>query len=198
MKKHIQLFNRIAPVYGLFYKRQYKKYSDFIEIFKQWVPQSKHPKGLDVGFGTGALLSALTDSGYQMDGIEGAEKMVQIAKKKPALSTVKLLHQDVLKGLPYADNSFDFVIASYMVHGLETDERIRLLKAMKRVAKHYVILYEHSKSASRFIQWIERLEGGQYFNFKDNILSELTMIFPAHRCIAYQKQTEVYVCAVNE
>ncbi len=197
MKKHIQLFNRIAPVYGLFYTRQYKRYMNFMRVFNQWVPQSEYPTGLDIGFGTGALLSALTQFNYRMEGIEGAKNMVQIAKKKSGLSTLKLLHQDVLKGLPYADNTFDFVIASYMVHGLEADDRIALLKAMKRVASHYVILYEHSKSASRFIQWIERLEGGQYFSFKNNILAELNTIFPTHRCIAYRKHIEVYICAVN-
>ena len=60
-KENNLLFNLIAPVYGLFYKYQKRRYSEVIEKVKNEMNLFSSESIIDVGCGTGALCSELNE-----------------------------------------------------------------------------------------------------------------------------------------
>lgn len=53
-KKSTRLFDRIAPVYGLFYARQKRRYARIADQVKDKMDVDAFQSALDVGCGTGA------------------------------------------------------------------------------------------------------------------------------------------------
>ena len=139
-KAHHLLFNSIAPIYGLFFRRQKRKFTEVIERVKPKLDLSSFTNILDVGCGTGALCSVLKEIGLEVTGIEPAEKMLAIAREKTKGQSITLMQANVLEGLPFEKNAFDISIASYVAHGLAPEERKRLYKEMGRVTKEYVVI----------------------------------------------------------
>jgi len=70
------LFNSIAPIYGLFYERQKKRFFEVIEGVNKELDLKEFKTILDVGCGTGALCSVLNEKGLKVTGIDPAEKMI--------------------------------------------------------------------------------------------------------------------------
>ena len=77
------LFNAIAPVYGLFYNRQKKRYRKVIRNMAKELDLASFGSILDVGCGTGSLCSVLSETGLSVTGIDPAQKMLAIAKRQP-------------------------------------------------------------------------------------------------------------------
>jgi len=167
------LFNVIAPVYGLFYKFQKKKYINIIKHSENEIDFSSVYKIIDIGCGTGALCSAFNELGMEVTGIDPAEKMIQIAKRKTGNSGIKFYEKNVLEGLPFADKIFDIAISSYVLHGLSADERKKIYFEMSRLANKYVIIHDYNKKRSLLVSIIEWIEGGDYFNFIKNAEPEM-------------------------
>ena len=65
------LFDRIAPIYGMFFNLQKKNYAFILDMLKE---QRIMPpmQVLDIGCGTGALLSVLEEAGYSVTGLDQA------------------------------------------------------------------------------------------------------------------------------
>ncbi|QSX07629.1 class I SAM-dependent methyltransferase [Alkalibacter rhizosphaerae] len=146
--KSNRLFNRISPVYGLFYQSQRKKYREIIQKAKPTFDLGRHQSVLDVGCGTGALCSVMDEMGLDVTGVDAAVKMVEIARKRNPAGTIHYQQGDALAGLPFEDKSFDVVITSYVAHGLEEDQRKILYREMGRLAKYMVIVYDYNKNRS--------------------------------------------------
>ncbi|HPX97842.1 MAG TPA: class I SAM-dependent methyltransferase, partial [Thermotogota bacterium] len=85
-KDNTGLFNGIASIYGLFYRRQKKGFRKVIERFLNVFDASRFKTVLDVGCGTGALCAVLCEKGFEVTGIDPAENMLRIAKKNPKMS----------------------------------------------------------------------------------------------------------------
>jgi len=68
------LFNSIAPIYGLFYERQKKRFFEVIEGVNKELDLKEFKTILDVGCGTGALCSILNKKGLKVTSIDPAEK----------------------------------------------------------------------------------------------------------------------------
>ena len=92
---------------------------------------------LDVGCGTGALLKLLSGvceiNGY---GIDIAEKMIEEAKKKCPQMSFQIARCD---SLPFADNTFDIIIACMAYH--HYDNKDGFAKETARVLKSGGVLY---------------------------------------------------------
>lgn len=200
-KEHHLLFNTIAPIYGLFFERQKRK---FREVLYRVGPKLNLPGFrtiLDVGCGTGALCSVLQEEGLEVTGIEPAEKMLSIAKRKTRGQDIRLLQANVLDGLPFADSSFDISIASYVAHGLLPDERKRLYKEMGRVTREYVVIYDYNQKRSALTSLVEWMEGGDYFRFirsaekeMRGCVSELRSCFSEVKVVNVDVRAAWYVC----
>ena len=195
------LFNLIAPVYGLFYNKQRKHYAEVLEGIKHEIDLTSYETILDVGCGTGALCSVLNDMGLKVTGIDPAEKMLNIARKKPENKTVQFINANVLEKLPFGDSFFDISIASYVAHGLQQHERKKMYAEMSRVTGSRVIIYDYNQQRSTLISIVEWLERGDYFHFirhaeyeMRNCVFELRDCFSDVRVINVSPRAAWYIC----
>jgi SAM-dependent methyltransferase len=124
---------------------------------------------LQIGCGHGALLRALDARvGFHRPpvGIEGSPALLQAAAHdasaapRPELAAASAIH------LPFADASFDLVLAAHQLRRLEDDRLFRLLLEVRRVLKPGGVLlaWEFAPTSSRrlnrfHIRLLERVGG---------------------------------------
>ncbi len=195
------LFNRIAPIYGLFFKYQQRRYHETIEGARAEFDFTRFASVLDVGCGTGALCSVLKAKGLAVTGIDPAEKMLRVAREQTAGQGIEFLQGNPGDGLPFADKSFDLAIASYVAHGLAKTERKKLYREMNRVARERVILFDYNQNRSPLTSFVEWMEGGDYFRFiktaEDelrNCVADLKACFAEVRVVDVGKRAAWYIC----
>ena len=200
-ENHNFLFNFIAPVYGLFYGKQKSRYREVLARFLPDWRQQGYASVLDVGCGTGALCSALNEAGLSVIGVDPAEKMLAVAKGQPENQAIRFLQANALEGLPFDDKSFDLSIASYVAHGLQKSERMKLYAEMSRVTRGRVIIYDYNQNRSPLTSFVEWLERGDYFRFIKNpkgdmedCVSEMGKCFSEVRVLDVDKRAAWYVC----
>ena len=128
---------------------------------------------IDIGCGTGALCNVFYEQGLSVTGIDPAEGMIEIAKKKSISKEIEFIEANVLTGLPFADKSFDVSISSFVAHGLNKSERQIMYDEMRRVTKNLIIIYDYNEHRGLITDIAEWLEGGDYFNFIKTIKHEL-------------------------
>lgn len=96
---------------------------------------------LEVGCGYGATLKPLTKA-LQVDLLIGRDfSNTQLRKAREYLSdeTVRLVQADATKGLPFPDNSFDFVFTSEVIMHLPSPQAIKALEEIIRVSGKYTM-----------------------------------------------------------
>lgn len=191
------LFNAIASIYNLFYAYQKKQ---FLAIVQN--PDVSHvlktkTSILDVGSGTGALASVFHDLGYQVTGVDFASNMVKTAQANPKHKHISFMQGNILDGLPFEDNSFDLVIASFVAHGMKQKERLRMYAEMKRLSKGTVILHDYNSKRNGLISLVEGLEQGDYFNFIRQSPQELEAVFTQVKQIPVGEYASWYVCSAK-
>lgn len=203
MSKSNFIFNLISPIYRLVFSSQYKHYKRIVEAQKNTFDITSYHSVLDVGCGTGALCSVLYDKNMVVTGVEPAKQMLKVAKKKLKNTDVTLEQGNILEGLSYPDHSFEIVIASFVAHGLKKEERKKMYQEMNRFTKEYVILHDYNEKRSFLTDFIEWLEGGDYFRFIRTVKSELeTCLEEMKRCfqdvqvIPVDTRANWYLCKV--
>jgi ubiquinone/menaquinone biosynthesis C-methylase UbiE len=187
------IFNMIAPVYGLFYQWQKKRFEEVIEKAKETLDFFDYETMLDVGCGTGALCALLSDRGFTVTGIDPAEKMLNIAKRNAKGKPIRFVSGNVLEKLPFEDKSFDVAIASYVAHGMGANERQAMYAEMSRVARHKIIIYDYNQKKAFLTTVIEGLERGDYPNFIKNVEQEMRRDFPQVEVIQVTRQANWYI-----
>ncbi|QRN85498.1 class I SAM-dependent methyltransferase [Clostridia bacterium] len=200
-----KLFNRISPVYGLFYAKQGRYYSGAMELLQKELDLSLFERALDLGSGTGVLASVLEDTGLSVMGVDSAARMVELARKKAASDRVHFMEGNVLEGLPFGDKFFDVSFASYVAHGLVAEDRKKLYQEMSRITKHWVLFLDYSQERSLLTNIVEWLEGGDYFHFIQNAGREMEecahqmqTCFTEVRIIPVAPRANWYMCRVGE
>lgn len=199
------MFDLIAPVYGLFYDFQKKRYADIVEGARGELDIVAYRRVLDVGCGTGALCAVLKDKGMEVTGIDPAVKMLDIAKGRTPDKSIAFLQGNVLDGLPFEDKTFDIAMASYVAHGLKAGERKRMYAEMSRVTRGHVIIHDYNDKRSFVTSVIEWLEGGDYFHFIKNAepemkhcVTEMKSCFSEVRVIEVDTRANWYLCTPLE
>jgi len=192
------LFNSIAPIYALFFSFQKRRYAKTLACMQRFLT---YETILDVGCGTGALCSALSDRGLAVTGIDPASKMLAIAKRKNYDNATTFIQADATQALPFTDKQFDVVIASYVAHGMKQEMRTNLYRQMGRVAKQYVIIHDYNASRSPLTSLVEYLEGGDYFHFikhaqkeLQDCVTELQHCFSKVEVVQVGKRANWYIC----
>ena len=196
MKLSTFIFNTIAPIYGMFFNSQVKNYKTIIKAQKDNFNILAFNDILDVGCGTGALATALTELGMEVTGVEVAKKMLKVAKKKVKAKEIKCIEGDVLNTLPFKDNEFSIAIAAFVAHGLKPTNRKIMYKEMKRVSKDYVIFHDYNKKRHLLTDIIEFLERGDYFNFIKKANIEMEKFFTEVKVINVDKRASWYICKI--
>ena len=201
-KNSESLFNSIAPIYNLFYEYQKKGFSKMLEIAEKEMDLMSFKTLLDVRCGTGALCAVLNRKGFLVTGIDPAEKMLNIARKKPENKTVHFVHANILKRLAFDDNSFDVSIASYVAHGMNASDRSLMYAEMQRVTKSKVLIFDYNQKKALLTTIIEWLEGGDYFNFirnpeseMKNCVDELKKCFLGVKVVNVGARSALYICS---
>ncbi|MFP4078630.1 MAG: class I SAM-dependent methyltransferase [Candidatus Izemoplasmataceae bacterium] len=194
MNVHVLLFDLIAPVYSLFFKFQLKKYRKLVMMMQE----QGHLEGvrtvMDFGFGTGALLKAFAEKGYQVHGVDASSMMHRVAKRKLKNEEVTLYQEDLLEGCKRCkDDAYDLTLSSYVIHGLPLEKRKLFYKEIKRVTSSKVVFYEHSDKPSLGIRIAEMLEGGTYFSFIKTARKELSAHFKDLETHAFSKRVTVFI-----
>ncbi|MBV1780507.1 class I SAM-dependent methyltransferase [Paeniglutamicibacter sp. ABSL32-1] len=87
---------------------------------------------LDAGCGSGPLAAALHDRGAQVTGFDSSEAMIRLARERLGAGA-DLLTADLARPLPFADDSFDDVVASLVFHYLE--DWVGPLEEIRRVLR---------------------------------------------------------------
>jgi len=167
------VFHTIAPIYGLFYNKQVDHYREILKNNRDFLDFREYSTAVDIGFGTGALCRVLAENGLHVTGVEPVERMLKIAKRRNADILADCVMADVLEGLPFQDDAFDISISSYVAHGMKKEERLRMYLEMARVTSRKMIIYDYNQErrwANDFVEW---LEGGDYFNFIKAVEEEL-------------------------
>ncbi len=200
-KKGSVLFDSIAPVYGLFYKIQKKRFTEIINGAMKEFDLTAFKTIIDIGCGTGALCSVMKEKGLEVTGIDTAAKMLEIAKSKPENKYIRFIQANILETLPFEEDKFDIALASYVAHGLRARERKIMYSEMSRVAKHYVVIYDYNDKRSPLTTFIEWLEGGDYFHFIRNAepemrdcISEMKSCFSDVTVVDVDTRAAWYIC----
>jgi ubiquinone/menaquinone biosynthesis C-methylase UbiE len=136
---------------------------------------------LDVGTGDAdipiALLSAWRAAGRSLEviAIDSRPEVVAAARDSSGAADIPGLELAVADGLelPYADGSFDVAHASMVVHHLEPDEAIALLREMSRVARLGIVVNDLARGRLAWVgAWlIAHLLTGNAFTRHDAPLS---------------------------
>ncbi len=200
-KKGALLFDSIAPIYGLFFKLQKKRYHAVIARASTVLDLTQYATVLDVGCGTGALCAVLHEKGIAVTGIDPAQEMLRVARRQPENQRIPFIVASVLDPLPFADKSFDVSIASYVAHGLQKHEREQMYAEMSRLSKSKVIIYDYNQKRAWLTSFVEWLERGDYFRFikvakkeMENCSRELEACFSEVTMVDVDTKAAWYLC----
>ena len=124
-------FNQIAPFWY-----NYRHYSRFQSELQKLAQRWQQGKLLNVGCAHGPDFVPFKKS-FELYGVDYSPKMLELAQKYAAKNKFSVsLEEADARNLPYADNSFDFVISLAVIHHIEDSEgRLKALKEIYRVLK---------------------------------------------------------------
>ena len=122
------------------------------------VLKSLKGKILDAGCGTGRNFQYY-NSEAKVVGVDISEKMLEIAKERAAKSkaSIEIRTMD-LKSMSFKDDSFDYIMASFVLCVMPEEYERRALKELARVAKPDAELYflEYVYSQNPFRRFVMR------------------------------------------
>jgi len=128
------VYDILAPVMTLGLERRYHR------IVIEQLALRGDEQVLDLGCGTGTLTrdiaAALSDKEHsRCTGLDAAEKMIAIAKRKAA--TIPNIHFDaaIAEHLPYVNSSFDAAVSTFFFHHIHFELKKTVLAETARVLK---------------------------------------------------------------
>ena len=124
--------------------------------------------------------------------------MIRIARKKAKQQSVNYVIGNVLDGLYMEDNLYDAIVASYVAHGLNKDNRRVMYEEMKRIARDKVFFFEYNQKRNLLVSLIEWAEGGDYFRYIKDVNEELAEHFYSVQVLPLSKYGSLYICDVHE
>ncbi len=194
--KSLKLFNHIAPFYALAYRWQRKHYHEIYANLPH-CDLSRYSSILDLGCGNGAMASVFNELGLKTIGIDQSLGMLRVAKKQKENQAVTFVQVGNDNRLPFASKSFDIILAAYVAHGMQTEQRLKLYAEMKRLSRHLVILHEYNQNRSLLTNIVEYAEGGDYFNFIRIVEDELKGFFGNLQIVELGGRANCYICSVS-
>jgi demethylmenaquinone methyltransferase/2-methoxy-6-polyprenyl-1,4-benzoquinol methylase len=158
-------YDRRAPEYddwwlgqGLYADRDRPGWDEELHTLTRVIAELPSKRTLDVACGTGFLTRHLQGD---VVGLDASEHMLAVARQRaPAARFVK---GDAL-ALPFGDDSFDRVFASYFYCHLEETDRRRFLAEARRVAPELVVVGSRLQSGALSERWEDRrLKDGSHW-----------------------------------
>ncbi|MGD8314621.1 MAG: class I SAM-dependent methyltransferase [Syntrophobacterales bacterium] len=125
---------------------------------------------IDIGCGTGELLFSMADLGSKLVGVENSKRMCSFANRQArrrGFNNVQIFFGDGAKLNNFPAGSFDYAIASMVLHEMDASQRLPVLKEMKRLAAHIIVVDYRVPSPTNLAviicRFIERLAGLRHF-----------------------------------
>ncbi len=185
------IFNLIAPVYGLIDKASSGDFKKMAQLLNSKFPL-KGKSVLDVGTGTGSWITALKEYGLSTAaGADMSPKMIEQARKKHPDIQFYLQHGANLDN--FADNSFDIVTATFVLHGMKKEKRAEVINEMKRVAREQVIIHDFYQNRNAVVQLLEFLERSDYKYFQKHFKEEIKIFFEKTEIVKGENGNALYV-----
>jgi hypothetical protein len=92
-----------------------------------------------------------------------------------------------------------------VAHGLVKEDRKKMYQEMGRVTRERVIIYDYNERTSPFTSFVERLEGGDYFQFiryalqeMEECVSEMKLCFSEVQVVNVSHRAAWYICKPKE
>ena len=163
---------------GWFYDRIIAPNQDelFAQIKELIDPQSTV---IDIGCGTGRLAFALGDHCTSVLGIDLSKRNIgraQILLERVPNEKISFQHLNVSDARNGGDKPFDYAVLTYVIHEVNKEERIKLLKDASRVAEHIIIgdyQFPRPTGLSGFMsKTIEYLAGREHYRNYNTYMAE--------------------------
>lgn len=184
------MFNTIAPIYAKVDKSLVKGYQKSIEVVQNEI-DIKGKSVLDIGTGTGAWAKKFAEKkAHKVHGIDFSNKMHKISSKKHPEIKFFIGNAEDLKNI--ADDTYDIVTASFVIHGVKSDRRKKILSEMKRVSKKHVVFHDFIGKTPLFVRFLEFIEKSDYKNFKKYFCDELKTHFKTSKKVQSDYGTGIY------
>lgn len=90
---------------------------------------------LDIATGTAALPAELATRGSRPREVVGIDRSAKMMRRAPDLPAGWKLERADATGLPFADDSFDLVTVSYLLHLLDRETRSQVIEECARVLR---------------------------------------------------------------
>ena len=105
-------------------------YKMILSTIYNYVLNSSSKKILDIGFGTGTLISKLYEHGCMIYGQDFSDRMITLAQEK--MPDARLFQGDFSNGLvePLMQQKYDAIIATYSLHHLTDLQKVNFLKSL--------------------------------------------------------------------
>ncbi|HET8874561.1 MAG TPA: class I SAM-dependent methyltransferase [Gaiellaceae bacterium] len=159
---------------GLYAGNRPDDWHDEREQLTRWISELPPARTLDVACGTGFLTRHLHG---EVVGLDQSASMLEVASAQAP--HVEFVQGDALE-LPFDDDSFDRIFASYFYCHLEDDDRRRFLAEVRRVAPELVVVGTVLREGEEPTRWDERMlrDGSRWKVFKrvfvpDELAAEL-------------------------
>jgi ubiquinone/menaquinone biosynthesis C-methylase UbiE len=136
---------------GLYAGNRPDDWHDEREQLTRWISELPPARTLDVACGTGFLTRHLHG---EVVGLDQSASMLEVASAQAP--HVEFVQGDALE-LPFDDDSFDRVFASYFYCHLEDDDRRRFLAEVRRVAPELVVVGTVLREGEEPTRWDERV-----------------------------------------
>lgn len=135
---YIKINKKAYDIVAKEYKEKYKNNEGaklFYDLIKDWILESRkkdNEKVLEIGGGTGALLSILENNGYQTVDVELSTEMSSIAQNT---SPNTIIINDNILNVNFLPASFDYVLALAVLHNFPKKDLKKLLIKIKQWLK---------------------------------------------------------------
>jgi demethylmenaquinone methyltransferase/2-methoxy-6-polyprenyl-1,4-benzoquinol methylase len=150
-------YDRRAPEYddwwlgrGLYADRDRPGWEEELRTLTRVIAELPSKRTLDVACGTGFLTRHLRGD---VVGLDASERMLTVARQQAPVA--RFVCGDAL-ALPFEENSFERVFASYFYCHLEEADRLRFLAEARRVAPELVVVGSRLQDAAAPERWEER------------------------------------------
>lgn len=114
-------------------------FSPLASIVASIVKSPENSSVLDVGCGNGFLTCALEKQFGNVACLDYSREMLSI-------NSCRNKHLGSSTELPFADRSFDIVVASHLLHHMVEADRLRTISEMQRVARVAIIFFEPNRN----------------------------------------------------
>jgi SAM-dependent methyltransferase len=199
----IRVFDRIAWIYGFLFHAQRLAFRRSLRTFQHRLDLPGKARILDIGCGTGAYVSVLTEMGHEVRAVDASPRMVATARRLLlhagfADHAVQVSVGDPLEGLEFPDRHFDLVLATHVVHGLQPAQRRRFYSEARRVSRGLVLFHDYAPRNSQgpwlIARVLEALERSDYRRFRRSGVGEMQEFFAEVEVMVASPGSAWYLC----